>query len=236
MAKVLLLNSGGLDSAILAKVLSGPLSHEVHSLFIATDLINNTQTEAAAQQTATNYCASHKVVPIRYGMIPNHWESRKPREEMDAEHLAFYTIDPPIVMYEDVPDPQATYAALPWNEFRSFSNTAMIMASVGVSYAKNIGIFQVFAGHRITIEDSYVTKYDEMQDSSRLQLNRPRFRVPLANYSTYREAIEEGLGITLTSAKIEALRAELAYTHSCRWPTPCGVCEKCTGRQALGLV
>lgn len=235
MAKAVILNSGGLDSALVAKYASQNLGHELHSLFIQTGLINDTQTMAAATTTASNYCQSHKIISIDLGRCPNHWESRVARENMDASSLLFYTTDPPVRYYDTVSDPTATYLQRPWNEFRGLPNQAMMIYSIGASYAKIIGATVVISGARLTQDEQYELNFDTMADMSRLRVSRPRLKIPFAASTTYREAAILLVGLPLTQTKINALRAEFAYTYSCRWPIPCGICEKCTGRANLGL-
>lgn len=64
--KVMLLNSGGLDSAIVAKWLNGQ-DVEVHSVHIDTFADNRIPTLASAQETADRYCNEHTVVTVDFG-------------------------------------------------------------------------------------------------------------------------------------------------------------------------
>lgn len=64
--RVLLLNSGGLDSAMIAKYLHGQ-GVEVWSLYVDTGAENRIQAMIAAQETADRYCANHFVATVDLG-------------------------------------------------------------------------------------------------------------------------------------------------------------------------
>ena len=238
MAKVALLNSGGLDSAMVAKWLKQE-GHEVHSFHIETDCVNAAQQKVAAAQTAANYCASHFVFPFKFGMIPNHWEPRflpADRAEWDAASLAFYPSDPPVRYVGEFADPMAVYAERPWQEFRAFPNQAMTFYGLGVTFAKIIGATEVYSGARLTQDNQYLLHFNAMMDESRLKVSRPQLVAPFTEAISYAQAVEIFVGHPPSPAEVAALQAEFAYTYSCRLPSPCGVCEKCTGRAAIGLV
>lgn len=64
--RALLLNSGGLDSAMIAKYLHGQ-GVEVWSLYVDTNAENRIPAMTAAQETADRYCANHFVATIDLG-------------------------------------------------------------------------------------------------------------------------------------------------------------------------
>lgn len=67
MQEVLLLNSGGLDSAcIAAKLFKDGFS--VHSLFIDFGAAPSTASGIAAAETATRYCVDHHVITVDLGI------------------------------------------------------------------------------------------------------------------------------------------------------------------------
>jgi 7-cyano-7-deazaguanine synthase in queuosine biosynthesis len=71
MKQVLLLNSGGLDSAMLAKKLQTD-GFDVHSLYIDFVLEDSRPTSLAAEETAKRYCVDHKVVTLDLGISTDH--------------------------------------------------------------------------------------------------------------------------------------------------------------------
>jgi 7-cyano-7-deazaguanine synthase in queuosine biosynthesis len=225
---MVLLNSGGLDSALVAKALKR-LGHEVHSLHIDAGSINHLQTRAAAQTTADKYCASHHVMTLDFGHTPNSWV-------VPAVPVPPVGMTPgDYVMWDDVADPAAKYASEPTWHFKSLPSTDILMFALGTAYAKMLYINQVYTGHRVNIDEQYLLAFDNIVEMNRHRSDRPKLKMPLADYTSYRDAIENGLGIAMTPAKWDALRAELAYTHSCRWDVPCGVCDKCIGRTTIGM-
>jgi 7-cyano-7-deazaguanine synthase in queuosine biosynthesis len=230
--KVALLNSGGLDSAMLAKYLHQQ-GHEIWSVFIDTNMVNAVASKAAAQITATNYCDHHYNFTLKFGVVPNYWESLNSRDYMSDEEKAFYPTDPPIRMYGSVTNPGPT--TRPANEFHTFPNQGMVFISLGVGYAKAVGVTTVYSGTRLTADDEYLRTYNEVANSSHRISFRPAWQAPFHRAISYAAAAEILNGGPLTPADADSLRAEFAYTHSCRWNTPCGVCVKCTKRAEIGL-
>lgn len=229
MAEILLMNSGGLDSALLAAYATRNLGHTLHSVYIDSGQVNRIPAMAAAQTTATKFCLDHHVITVDFGQTPNYWEK-------------FY-VDPPepATMYDAAPNatwkqtPQAKAGERTFQEFHTTPNWAMLELSVGVAYAKMLNVEIVITGHRLAIDDKYLMAFNQMADMRRHKATRATVQSPFADDVSYKEAAIKLVGAPLTTAKKNALRAEFAYTHSCLWPTPCGVCEKCTGRAALGL-
>lgn len=226
MADVVLMNSGGLDSALVAKWLKDKRGHSVHSVYIKTGQVNEVVTEVAAQTTADRHCVSHRVITLDLGQTPNHWEVRG-------------DVSAPVEMYDALtPAQRADYKAnRAWQDFRQVPNQAMLNISIAVAYAKTLGIDDVYSGHRINVgREDWTDRYNEVSGANLLQVRRPNVRMPFSAVMTYLEAAKILLGVsTLTTAQKNALRTEFAYTYSCRWPTPCGVCDKCTSRATLGL-
>ena len=72
--EVTLLNSGGLDSAMVAKWLHGR-GVSVQSVYIDTRAENRIQAMLAAEETASRYCDSHRVVSVDFGATSTHTES-----------------------------------------------------------------------------------------------------------------------------------------------------------------
>jgi 7-cyano-7-deazaguanine synthase in queuosine biosynthesis len=66
--KVVLLNSGGVDTLAVAKMYKDQ-GHEVHSLYISLGQENNKKASTAAKKIAKEYCASHHSVEVS-GLAP----------------------------------------------------------------------------------------------------------------------------------------------------------------------
>jgi len=58
MSEIVLLNSGGLDSALMAAKYAAD-GENLHSLYIATRQLNEVSAKVAAQETANRFCVSH---------------------------------------------------------------------------------------------------------------------------------------------------------------------------------
>lgn len=70
--RVLLLNSGGPDSACLAKILRRDFPEaSITSLWIDFGAMNAEATKAASAHTAKLWCDDHKTVPIDFGFFSN---------------------------------------------------------------------------------------------------------------------------------------------------------------------
>ena len=142
--KTVLLNSGGLDSALKAKELKNA-GHEVHSLFLEfKGQLGLDKIRAAAEETATNYCDSHYTVYVDFGYTPNHYE--------DSNGF---------MMYDDVDNNLWTKSdGNPPHLWSGPPNQSSVMISLAVSYAKAIGADSVAHGYwgSITPESSAAYK------------------------------------------------------------------------------
>lgn len=222
MAKVVLLNSGGVDSALVGAWLTTNQGHEVHSLYVDSLQVNRTATMAAAATTASKWCASHYVATLDFGLSTNYWE----------------TIGEPLVEMHALltPEQQADYKATrPFQDFHVLPNANMVCTSLGVAYAKGIVATDVYSGHRVVVDDAYLDEYSRMAEMSRHRLARPQFYAPFHSSISYMDALTILFGREPTPEDIAYAQAELAHTYSCRWETPCGVCDKCVSRAEIGL-
>lgn len=228
MAKVVLLNSGGLDSALVAKWLVEVAGHEVHSLFIDTRQVNRVPTSNAAKITAQKFCNSHKEIMIDFGQISNYWENF---EEGTVE------------MYQTIENPQEEYYSRPFQQFHVCPNLSMLFSSIGVAYAKTIGCGEVYSGHRVVLGESYIQDYNQIVNESRHEgVSRPELMIPFFDVPTYQQLSGDILADCVDHVckcppgkKYTCIKREFAYTHSCRLAEPCGICEKCTARHEMGL-
>lgn len=171
MKKILVANSGGLDSAMICRKLKED-GYEVHSLFINNFGLGWELAIAAAQETANRYCTSHKVIPIDWGYTPNQYE--------DADTF---------IMYDDAVAQNLDPATLP--RLWSLPNMGMIIMSIAVGYAKTLGCNECcggFAGHR---SPEMYDIYNSAQSANLYQRWRPVYIAPYGSMST-----EEALAFT----------------------------------------
>lgn len=224
------MNSGGLDSALLGAVLKIKQKHTLHSVYIDTGQVNRIPAMAAAEITANKFCVDHHVVTVDFGQTPNYWET-------------FY-VDPPAeaTMYDVAPNAtwkqtsEAKEGERPFTDFHICPNWTMVEVSLAVAYAKMIGVNQVYSGHRLSVNEQYANTMNEMANQRIHRATRAMINMPIRDDISYRDVAVRLVGLPLTQTKIQNLRNEFSYTYSCRWEAPCGVCEKCTGRAAIGLV
>jgi 7-cyano-7-deazaguanine synthase in queuosine biosynthesis len=77
MKQILLLNSGGFDSACLAKKLKDD-GFEVHSLYIDYKVDNSEPTRISAQITADKFCVEHEVISVDFKQGYDHTPLQTP--------------------------------------------------------------------------------------------------------------------------------------------------------------
>jgi 7-cyano-7-deazaguanine synthase in queuosine biosynthesis len=210
MKKVLVLNSGGLDSAIMCKKLHDE-GFDVVSLYVDTNTISRTQTMAAAQETADRYCSEHIVQPISYGEHSDylckgaeHWTydeavaNGKWQEYLDAQGVGF--IFGPIC-----------------------SHTWSYLSQV-VYHAFKRGITEVAIGYdKATYPETDRAKLETINPNGSWNIPVPEITFPLYDFNNYQEELDA----------INASYDDFLYTHSCRQETPCGWCDKCLKRGEL---
>jgi 7-cyano-7-deazaguanine synthase in queuosine biosynthesis len=146
--KVVLLNSGGLDSALKAKELKNA-GHEVHSLFLEfAGQLGLDKIKVAAQTTADNYCDSHYIIKVDFGYTPNHYEDSNGFMMYDD-----YAANPKSLWTKSDGNPPHLWSGPP--------NQSSVMISLAVSYAKSIGADSVTHGYRGSITPEASLKYKE---------------------------------------------------------------------------
>lgn len=146
--KVVILNSGGLDSALEAKRLKNE-GHEVHSLFLEfAGQIGLNEIKAAAQETANRYCNSHHIFKIDLGYCPNHYE--------DINGF---------LMYDDyLADNTLRWLKSDGNIPHLWSgppNQSSLMISLAISYAKAIQADAVSHGYYGSITEEAALAYEQ---------------------------------------------------------------------------
>jgi 7-cyano-7-deazaguanine synthase in queuosine biosynthesis len=151
--KVVLLNSGGLDSALKAKELKNA-GHEVHSLFLEfKGQLGIDEIRVAAQKTADNYCDSHHTVYVDFGYTPNHYEDSNGFMMYDD-----YAANPKSLWVKSDGNPPHLWSGPP--------NQSSVMISLAVSYAKSIGADGVAHGYWGSITPDAALKYKEALEAS----------------------------------------------------------------------
>lgn len=159
--KILLANSGGLDSAIMARKLNED-GHEVHSLYVNSHSLGYEESMIAAQETANRFCASHKVIDIDWGYTPNHYE--------DADTFVMY--DDAVGM-ENLP---RLWSGPP--------NMGMVIMSITVSYAKTLGINECCGGFAGTRSAEMYDIYNSAQLANLNPRWRPIYHAPYGAMGT----------------------------------------------------
>lgn len=161
MQKVVLLNSGGLDSALLAKYLKKS-GYEVHSLFIDTNQLNRESTMAASQRTAELFCVSHKVIELNLG-----------------QHSNLYHTNGEYRMYDDV---------LPGSRpDRPFAcpMMSMLFYSIGSAYAQTIYAELVIGGFKGNYKAPMQDAFNELIYMNPLKFYNVPINAPLSDCTTY---------------------------------------------------
>ena len=163
MKKILVANSGGLDSAIMCRKLQED-GYEVHSLFINSYCLGWELAQAAAAMTASQFCASHKEITVDWGFTPNNYEDKD-----------FF------MMYDDAVAQGITPTQPLWS---GPPNMGMVIMSIAVGYAKSINVNECcggFAGERSQ------EAYDIYNSAQSANLNirwRPVYHAPYGSMST----------------------------------------------------
>lgn len=151
MKKVILLNSGGLDSALKAKELftamepvepteeGGPTeqrAYEIYSLFIEVKgQLGLDKIRVAVEETAVNYCDHHKVIYLDFGYTPNEYKDANTH-----------------VMYDDAKGVPPTRTNLMTGEIEEVPlwsgppNLSSVMLSIAMSYGAAIKADAIYSG------------------------------------------------------------------------------------------
>jgi 7-cyano-7-deazaguanine synthase in queuosine biosynthesis len=152
MKRVVLLNSGGLDSALKAKELyvavepveavvkggaTEQRAYEIYSLFVhINNQVGVDKKSYAAAETAARYCDSHHVVTLDFGYSPNYYEDFETFVMYDDTETAPTRINKETLEEEFMP------------LFDGPPNLSSVYLSIAVSYAKRIGADEVHSGLR----------------------------------------------------------------------------------------
>jgi 7-cyano-7-deazaguanine synthase in queuosine biosynthesis len=161
--KILLANSGGLDSAIIARKLQED-GYEVHSLYVNSKGLGWEEAMASAQRTADEFCASHKVITIDWGYTPNNYED-----------IDFF------MMYDEAVSQGITPTQRLWS---GPPNMGMVIMSIAVSYAKTLGINECCGGFAGTRSQEMYDIYNSAQLANNNPRWRPVYHAPYGSMST----------------------------------------------------
>lgn len=187
MPKVVLLNSGGLDSAMVAKYLYSK-GYEVHSLFIDSNQINREATLKASQTTADRYCVSHKIISIDFGQCSNIYEEN-----------GVYK------MYDELTELEKND-----NSIRLYGCPALglTFTSIATAYAKMIHAQEVFAGFKGHYNYNMQERFNDLSDSNSTAFYRVYLKAPLSNCMSYVDSM------TLLGMTIEDLKYSHSCTYN----------------------
>lgn len=202
---VVLANSGGLDSALIAAWLKDQ-GEIVHSVFIDFKCINTIPAGIAAEKTADLYCASHRTINLDFGYTPNHWK-----------------IDGVIYPYDDFKDRFTVHDGY----LRAASSQGFIAYSLCISYAAMVGANKIYSGNKGVVPADFGYKMNDLLTSNTMLADQaPEVLFPLLDRPTYYDEAAASFGLNVL---------DFGYTHSCTWAEPCGVCSKCVERKRVGL-
>jgi 7-cyano-7-deazaguanine synthase in queuosine biosynthesis len=261
MAVVVLANSGGLDSALLAASLDSS-GHTVHSIFIDAGVLNSAVSAIAAEETASRFCDSHYTVKVDFGYTPNYWK-----------------IDGSVYPYDVVADTKAKLDASPIKVGGAVEE--VVGATLGVvnetsslvSIYEATDISQDLSTKGLSVESldsgTFSTEFHCMPHLSMIvhsiALSYSRMVKAEFVYSGFKGVVGSGyvdsfnvllenntrlgddsalmvfplLGVDVHYSSIaKNLGQDIGkfdYTHSCNWGTPCGSCWKCIDRTISGL-
>lgn len=163
MSKILVTNSGGLDSAMICRKLKED-GYEVHSVYFNSYGLGYEAQMAAAQKTADEFCASHKVINIDWGYTPNNYE--------DADTF---------IMYDDAVAQGITPTQTLWS---GPANMGMIFMAMSVSYAKTIGINEVCGGFAGLRSPDMYAIYNQSAEANLSTRWRPKYIAPYGTMNT----------------------------------------------------
>jgi len=163
MKKVVLLNSGGLDSALLAKKLFDE-GFEVHSLWVNTKAIYEEQARLAAQTTANKFCVSHREITVDFG-----------------QHSNFFETSDEVIMYDEDPARIDKLWLCP--------QIPLLSATLGVIYTKTIGACGCYVGFKNRIDEFKIDTFNKAMTLTNPTFYHPPLIAPFYSNETYQESI-----------------------------------------------
>jgi len=214
MATIVLLNSGGLDSAMLAKKLNDD-GHVIRSLFVNSHQLNSVATGVAAAETATRFCDSHVVFDYDLGQTSN--------AIMHGTTLEFHAYDAAVANGK-----WAQYLANRSDWVLSTVPSLLIaIFGVGFGYAMLNGVQEVHSALRGgMVGPNWLDMLGTIQHEELFPQWHPTPVLDVAALTGYAEVATWAGVADITT---------LEYTHSCKEDPPCQVCAKCVARNALGM-
>ena len=162
MSGALLLNSGGLDSGMLAAYLSrkSPIS----SLFIRTGKPNDKECSIAAKITADRYCSDHNEVSVDFGMSSAY------------------------VVYEDGSKESADTAdQSKGGRLFHCANGWVVHSAIGGAYAQLRNMYEIYGAWKGNIRKDFAKAYNEFRKYQSIEIMRSMLIIPLGDLSTYEE-------------------------------------------------
>lgn len=163
MNRAVLLNSGGLDSALLAKKLKDD-GFEVFSLWVNTHAIYEKQARKAAEETARKFCVSHREIVIDLGQHSNFFE--------DATGIA---------MYDEAPNRTDKLWLCPVSP--------LLMCTLGIVYAKTLGASGAYAGLKHRADDFKVATFNQAAVIANSKFYTPPLVTPFYSEATYEDVL-----------------------------------------------
>jgi 7-cyano-7-deazaguanine synthase in queuosine biosynthesis len=173
MSKIVLLNSGGLDSAMIAKYLQSQ-EHEVHSLFIDSKQINREATMLAAQETADRYCNSHKILEFDLGM-----------------HSNIYDRTESIAMYDNLTEEERRQRS---DRVGACPALGLLFTSMGTAYAISIMADVTIGGFKGNFNTNMTQRFNDLVNSNTVVFYKGYLKAPLTELTDY-TSVSDFLGV-----------------------------------------
>jgi 7-cyano-7-deazaguanine synthase in queuosine biosynthesis len=208
--KVVILNSGGIDSKALAKMMSLDENIELYSVFISMPgLPSNDRQLVASKETADKFCVSHDVVTINADFVGMFFDTEK-QEFLRSVDLS-----------EEEMQRFEKNRLMPAPFWRN------IVYSMGMAYARSINASTLIAGQDHPGMNKWCHDYSTLTNNStpfsdRGDTTKVTLKAPL-----------EGLGADQIAAMLTV--EEYKSSYSCTRAEPCTHCHACKRRERFEM-
>lgn len=163
MSEYLLLNSGGLDSAMMiAKYAADGVN--LHSVFLNTRQLNEAGIKAAAQETANRYCQTHKELVFDLGQTSDFWY------DTNTGQFTMHDVS--------TPEQRTGFHGVCPCHFA-------LAATAGMAYASVLGIGVVYSALRGVVDEDFPALVHGAIDAPRLSVWRPHLETPILSIASY---------------------------------------------------
>lgn len=165
MNRVVLLNSGGLDSALLGKMLYDE-GKEIYSLWINTKTISEEPVRIAVEETARRYCVSHREIVVDFG-----------------QHSNFFEDINSVEMYDNNPTRTDKLWICP--------NHPLLNNTIGTAYGKTINAVGCYTGVKQKSDFYKIESYNQALLIGVNKFYRTPLVAPLYYFDSYEQILEK---------------------------------------------